>query len=124
MGRPPRTSIEVCARCLTIIKGGDRAAQERLFGEWWWHCLNAEACSKRQQKNKARHQEEIARRLKNGRGHHTHLIVVLDQLGEMYGYGNYYVAVNPGEDPEQVAQKYRDDDVLVVQSILPIEDGD
>ena len=121
-GRPPhQESIEVCHRCLRVLRGNARIDLDWLCGEWVWCCANLDVCKRRQKQNRRDHRNEIGERLFRGRGHHTHLIVVLDKFGAIYGYGNYYVAVEPGQSPERIADLYRRSPSLIIESILEID---
>ncbi len=113
--------IECCVRCLWILRYPADGQQVPLFGNMEWACADEDKCAERQEENKLSHLNEIARRLRAGRGIHTHLVVVQDVFGHRFGYGNYYVAVKPGENPNDVAKGYSDQDMLVVESIIPIE---
>ncbi len=116
-----RCAIEVCIQCLRTLYANDEAKPIELFDELHWICTWPSACEKWQAKNKERHQAEIVWRLRSGRGIHTHLIVVQDIYGHQFGYGNYYVTVDPGQDPHDVAKPYESDPVLVVDDIIPID---
>lgn len=117
--------IQVCVRCLEPSDAKSAVIQISLFDHWCWACTDTTRCIERQAENKTRHQREITHRIGRGAGRgarrHTHLVVVQDLFGNLYGYGNFYVAVNPGEDPQEVAGRYSCHEMLVVAVIIPIE---
>ena len=123
--------IECCVRCMTGIYRSDELMHIERFGRQWGACKDLEKCATQQEQARARHQDEIARRLRGGKGRHTHLIVIQDRLGHEFGYGNYYVAVKPGEDPDEIARRKiaeadakgpeSDRDMLVVEKNVAIE---
>lgn len=112
--------IECCVRCLWILSYPAAGQLVPLFGKSEWACADEDKCAERQEENKRLHRREIERRLRAGKGVHTYLIVVQDVFGHQFGYGNYYVAVQPGEDPDKIAKRYSAKDMLVVESIIRI----
>lgn len=126
---PARAEIECCHRCLGILRRNDAAHQEELFGLAVWTCDDQQACNERLEEERAEHQREIARRLggKYARAHYGHLIVMQDRFGHRYGYGNFYIYVPRGSDPEQmagekIASATPDERELLVYEILSIPD--
>ena len=121
--KPKRTPIEVCCRCLWVLKPPEDAQQIWLLEKWYWSCADGDKCAERQAENKVLHRKEIDGRLKRGRGIYTHLVVVLDHLGFMFGYGNYYVGVKPDEKWFEIAEKYINNPELVIESVITLENG-
>lgn len=116
-------SIEVCVKCLYTLRPAKDAAEDIfLFGNWWWICLDTEKCAERREENQEQHRKEIEHRLRHAPGRYTHLIVVQDNLGHRFGYGNCYVSVKPGEDMQEIAAKYSICADLVVEFILRVEE--
>jgi hypothetical protein len=97
-----KRDIEVCVRCLTVLREGDEVVFFEEFDSQWAHCpvRDTEGCFDRQRKNRKHHHREIGRRvsyLKKG----EHLVVVQDTFGAVWGYGNEYHKTEVGEDPQE-----------------------
>ena len=118
--------LECCSRCLHILYDRGDVQLMKIADEDTTACLDDEACEKRQAKQRESHRREIGRRLRAGRGRYTHLVVVQDKFGAVYGYGNFYLEVDPGQTPvgRLTAFLEKNDytmEGLVVEKVLPIE---
>ncbi len=125
--------IEICIRCRRVLRKPAEAEllvlddlfpgfvpdEEGLVDSKWYGCTDLVECAVQQEENKKEHQREIEHRMGGGLG----LVVIQDVFGHRWGYGNYYVAVQPGEDPDKIAKEYTDrSNVLVVGAILPAKE--
>lgn len=98
--------IECCIKCLGIIRKRSAGISITVEGEKKWACTDHEGCAGRQEKNKQSHRREIGGRVRRGRGRYTHLIVILDKFGAIYGYGNFYVDVVPDQTTDQALEEF------------------
>jgi hypothetical protein len=122
-------AIEVCARCLHVHREG---AEVELFKPWFpyrWGlaclCTDKEQCEERRKACKAEHEREVAHRVKHLKPGER-LLVIRDKFGDRYdSYGNFYVKVEAGVDPQDVweqkqaeAKEKGEEGVLVLCAVL------
>lgn len=103
-----RTGLPGTVPCIYCERPTKDLTAKQIGGYWCWVCRSdLDVCRKRFTERQDDHRREIDRRIRTGqRNGDTHLVVVLDPVSAELETGNFYLRVQPGQDPKAVVDEY------------------